>query len=376
LTRVAFVLSPLRQQRRMGITMTMAATKRSKLLVLAALALTACGNASDGGGGSSTPREREHKTHPGDPTPATAAPTCGWIPPDATEVTPVASLHAERARDPLCADTESALDVPKAIAASLEKELREATKMSDEDEARIGARLESGLRRERSFRGKFDLPEDVQRYGGYLRDIVKNLAGHTTRPTIPWHIHLVRLPVFNAAALPGGTIVVFTGTLEGREAVRDEAELACVLGHEMTHIERRHVVAAYQFARAALGEDSDEAALAMRVLTQPISTEHELEADDRGMELATLAQYDPKAVVNLWRRRARTEPHARRGRRDVVGDVIEGVDALLRSHPPAAVRACHAMDKLAWAETHAPCDRVYDGRTNLLQRVAGPRRPY
>jgi predicted Zn-dependent protease len=356
----------------------MAAMKPGKLLALvgalAALALSACGDTSEGDSGSSTPRG--HKARRGDPTPATAAPTCGWIPPDATEATPVASLHADRAEDPLCADTASALDVPKAIAASLEKELREATKMSDEDEARIGARLESGLLRERSFRGKFDLPEDVQRYGGYLRDIVKNLAGHTTRPAIPWHIHLVRLPVFNAAALPGGTIVVFTGTLEGREAVRDEAELAGVLGHEMTHVERRHVVAAYQFARAALGEDSDEAALAMRVLTQPISTEHELEADDRGMELATLAQYDPKAVVNLWRRRARTEHPQRRRGRGVVGDVIDGVDALLRSHPPAAVRACHAMDKLAWAEAHAPCDRVYDGRTNLLQRVAGPRRPY
>jgi hypothetical protein len=341
---------------------------------LAAVALTACGDTSDGDANSGTARGRQGRA--GDPTPATAAPTCGWIPPDATEATKVASLHWDRTRDPVCADTESALDVPKAVAATLERELREATKMSDEDENRIGVRLEAALRRERQFRGRFDLPADVQRYGGYLRDIVQHLAANTTRPGIPWRVHLVRLPVFNAAALPGGTIVVFTGTLEGREAVRDEAELAAVLGHEMTHIERRHVVAAYQFARAALGEDSDEAVLAMRVLSQPISTQHELEADDRGMELATLAQYDPKAVVNLWRRRARAEHHPRGRDRGMVGDVMEGVQALLRSHPPAAVRACAAMDKLAWAQAHAPCDRVYDGRTNLLEHVAGPRRPY
>jgi predicted Zn-dependent protease len=187
----------------------------------------------------------------------------------------------------------------------------------------------------------------------------------------------VRLPVFNAAALPGGVIVVFTGMLEGRSAVHDEAELAAVLGHEMTHVERRHVVAAYQFARAALGDETDEAVLVMRLLAQPLSTQHELEADEHGMELALKAQYDPRAVVNLWKRHARYErraPHGRAG--GVLGEVLEGVDDLLRSHPPAAVRACHAMDKLNWAREHAPCDRVYDGRTNLLTHVAGPRRAY
>jgi hypothetical protein len=341
---------------------------------LAATVLSACGDAGDTGSSPTAPGRNGQASDPRAPT---AAPTCGWIPPDATEATPVASLRAGSANDPLCVETGSALDLPKAVAASLEKELREATKMSDEDENRIGARLEAALPRERTFAGKLDLPEDVRRYGGYLRDIVKNLAANTTRPGIRWRIHLVHLPVFNAAAMPGGTIVVFTGTLEGREAVRDEAELAAVLGHEMTHVERRHVVAAYQFARAALGDDSDEAALVMRLLTVPLSTEHELEADDRGTELAVMAQYDPQAVVNLWRRHARLERHgARRRPGGVVGDVIQGVDELLRSHPPAAVRACHAMDKLTWAQAHAPCDRLYDGRTNLRVHVAGPRRPY
>jgi predicted Zn-dependent protease len=313
------------------------------------------------------------------PRATAAAPACGWIPEDAREATAVASLHGDRAEDPLCVEPASALDIPREVAASIEKELREATKMSDEDEARIGAQLEAALPREPEFAGRFDLPEDVKRYGGYLRSIVQNLATKTTRPGLKYRVHLVRKPEFNAAALPGGVIVVFTGTLEGREAVRDEAELAGVLGHEMTHIERRHVVAAYQFARAALGNDGDAAILAMHVLMQPLATEYELEADDRGMEIATLAGYDPQAVVNLWMRKIRSEPRrsgGRRGRRGVLGEVLEDVDALLRSHPPASVRACHAMAKVAWAREHAPCDRLYDGRTNLLTHVAGPRRPY
>jgi hypothetical protein len=117
----------------------------------------------------------------------------------------------------------------------------------------------------------------------------------------------------------------------------------------------------------------------MRIIEQPLSTEHELEADDRGIELAVLAQYDPQAVVNLWKRHARMERRGRRGGRGgggVVGDVLEGVEALLRSHPPSAARACHAMQKIAWAREHAPCARLYDGKTNLATHVAGPRRPY
>ena len=190
----------------------------------------------------------------------------------------------------------------------------------------------------------------------------------------------MRRPVFNAAALPGGVIVVFTGTLEGREAVRDEAELAGVLGHEMTHVERRHVVAAYQYARAVLGEDTDEAVLAMRdPHAAPLDRARARGGRPRHGARCPSPQYDPQAVVDLWRRHARSErtsPAAGERRGGILDEVLEGVDALLRSHPPAAVRACRAMAKVNWAREHAPCDRVYDGRTNLRTHVIGPRRAY
>src|SRR6185312_6279816 len=205
----------------------------------------ACKDAGD----DESPSARARR--PGDGASA-SAPACGWVPMNAREATPVASLRADPAADPMCDRPASILDTPRAAIASIEKELRESTKMSDEEENRIGRRLEAGLRRERSFAGRLDLPEDVRRYGAYVRDIVDRLAAHSTRPGIHYRIHFARVPAFNAAALPGGVLLVFTGTLEGREAVRDEAELAAVLGHEITHVERRHVVAAYQFAKAAL----------------------------------------------------------------------------------------------------------------------------
>jgi predicted Zn-dependent protease len=278
-------------------------------------------------------------------------------------------LRADTARDPLCADKGSPIDVGKALAVSIERELRESTKVSDAEEARIGKRLEVAASHERSFAGKWDLPEDVRKYGGYLGGLVQHIAKGKTRPGIQYRVHVVRRPEFNAAALPGGALMVFTGLLEGPQAVRDEAELVAVLGHEIAHVEKRHTIAAYQYAKAILG-DGDQGMIVMKILTMPLSTERELEADEYGLELAVKSQYDPQAAVNLWRR------HAAGDHGGPMGALNQILEEVLRSHPRPAIRACRAMQKVNWAHDHSPWDRLYDGRTNLHTRVIGPSRPY
>src|SRR5690242_4481647 len=101
-----------------------------------ATALAACGDAHETGADPSPAPQARAGRH-GDARPA--APACGWIPAGAREATPVISLQAGSAGDPLCASTGSALDVPKVLVASIDRELREASRMSDEDEDRIGA---------------------------------------------------------------------------------------------------------------------------------------------------------------------------------------------------------------------------------------------
>src|SRR5262249_12163264 len=88
--------------------------------LVTAMALSGCGDAPEAEEGPS-PTTQARPGKAGAPREGAAA--CGWIPADAKEATPVASLHADRASDPLCADTASVLDVPKALAASLEEEL-------------------------------------------------------------------------------------------------------------------------------------------------------------------------------------------------------------------------------------------------------------
>jgi hypothetical protein len=293
----------------------------------------------------------------------------GWIPMEATEATPTASLHADPETDPLCTAPASPIHIGKAIGVEMEKELREATKVTDDEENRIGRRLEAALPKDRSMVGKWDLPADVARYGHYVSELVTVLAKGRSRRGIEYRIHLVHSPDFNAGALPGGVLMINTGALEGDEAVHDEAELAAVLGHEISHVEKRHTLAAYQYAKALFGGDT-EAQVAMRILTTPISSQYEIEADENGLRLAIEAQYDPQGAVELWRRHAKTE-------RPVSGGLLgEVMDSLLRSHPRAPIRACHAMKQVLWARDNARWFRLYDGRTNLQDHIMGPTKTY
>ncbi|NKB72694.1 MAG: M48 family metalloprotease [Candidatus Latescibacteria bacterium] len=128
---------------------------------------------------------------------------------------------------------------------------------------------------------------------------------------------------FNAMACPGGLVFVTRGLLQG---LRSEAELACVLGHEIAHISRYHgmremekrkvrIVAEDAFAElAAEVEPAVQERLAMERELEQIGldiyerlvagrlAEYEEEADAVGLLYAARAGYDPRAVLALLAR--------------------------------------------------------------------------
>lgn len=75
----------------------------------------------------------------------------------------------------------------------------------------------------------------------------KNLANYSSRPNLPWVFGVIDNATPNAFSLPGGYVFVTTGLLK---KMTNEAQLAGVLGHEITHVVQKHMLSRYVAAVA------------------------------------------------------------------------------------------------------------------------------
>jgi predicted Zn-dependent protease len=93
----------------------------------------------------------------------------------------------------------------------------------------------------------------------YLDDLVAGLTppAMAANPEVRYRVTVIEDPTLNAFAYPHGSLYVHTGLLARME---NEAQLATVLGHEMTHVENRHML---RFQRAARNRQIALTALAV-----------------------------------------------------------------------------------------------------------------
>ena len=84
----------------------------------------------------------------------------------------------------------------------------------------------------------------------YVQRLGQQLAAHTPGPNQwPFSFHAVNIKEINAFALPGGPVYVNVGTIR---AADDEAQLAGVMAHEISHIVLRH--STEQASKAAMAQ--------------------------------------------------------------------------------------------------------------------------
>ena len=176
----------------------------------------------------------------------------------------------------------------------------------------------------------------------YLNRVGAWLARHTERPELAWRFGVLDTASVNAFAAPGGYVFVSRGLLL---LARDEAELAGVLAHEMSHVlARHHLEAMADRERFRLVADvALEATDARGVLTDALvgiaremyakglEQSDEFEADGMGVVIAARAGYDPRGLQRVLR-----AIDARAGDAESTG-------FFLATHPPTAER----LDRLA-----------------------------
>lgn len=96
-----------------------------------------------------------------------------------------------------------------------------------------------------------------------LNLIGRNLAFQSERPYLPWTFGILESDGFNAISAPAGYVFVTRGLLN---EVKDEAQLAGVLAHEIAHITLQHAITEYRKAihqqcmHAAMAEGVSDAA--------------------------------------------------------------------------------------------------------------------
>ncbi len=132
-------------------------------------------------------------------------------------------------------------------------------------------------------------------------------------------VYIVEQPWFNAMMAPNGMLIVWTGALL---RVRNEAELAFVIGHEAGHYRAQHVLrqwrrskdvsalmSAFEVASAGVGVPiaGQLGALAGYAALFSFSREQEREADRLGFAAMVARGYDPQSGVELWARMLREE---------------------------------------------------------------------
>lgn len=130
-----------------------------------------------------------------------------------------------------------------------------------------------------------------------------------------WSVAVIDDPeTVNAWAMAGGRMAIYTGLIDQLKLT--DAELAQIMGHEISHAlanhtaERMSVAIVTQLGVAAVGIATDASdktltagAIAAQLAVQlPNSRSSESEADRMGIELAARAGYDPQAAVTLWQK--------------------------------------------------------------------------
>lgn len=165
----------------------------------------------------------------------------------------------------------------------------------------------------------------------YVRQVGAKVAAYADRQNITYEFYVLDDPLINAFALPGGTIFITRGILT---VFDDEAELAGVLGHEITHVVERHSMKQMQQSTILdigwkLLSKGQEMPLVSQIAVNllgfmPYGRADESKADAVGMKYAYEAGYKADRVKKVFEElQKRDDSHT---------------PAFLRSHPADAKR--------------------------------------
>jgi predicted Zn-dependent protease len=201
----------------------------------------------------------------------------------------------------------------------------------------------------------------------YVDRIGQNLVKHSDAK-VPFHIKVVDTDEVNAFAFPGGYFYVNKGLLL---AADNEAELAGVMAHEISHIIARHATARMSKAQylqlasipalfvggywAQMGIQN-ALGLGLNLELMGVTRESEREADQLGIQYLWNTGYDPNSFVSFFEKMQQDEK-SKPGR----------MAGWFRTHPSTDDRIVASLDE----QRYLPEKDNYIINTSEFDRVKG-----
>jgi len=171
------------------------------------------------------------------------------------------------------------------------------------DEVAIGKRVDDEVRSESTL-----LADSV--WQNYVNDIGQKLVAVCDRKDLEYHFAVIESDQINAFALPGGYVYFYTGLLR---IMDNEAQLAAVMSHEISHVVARHGMKRMQkaliaelgyaavFGNSGSSKVRDAAVgIGLSLAFAGYSRSAEAEADRYGIEYMTRAGYNPHGAVEMF----------------------------------------------------------------------------
>jgi len=158
--------------------------------------------------------------------------------------------------------------------------------------------------------GLYEQPELTR----YVNLVGRAVAATSDRPNLEYRFAVLNDQSLNAFATPGGYVFVTRGLLK---QVKNEAELAAVLGHEIGHISQKHMLDVIQRTKQIAGisqaglayANQDPRAfqqlidtVAKKLLDEGYDQGKETQADRLGVVFAARVGYDATAYLGLLNR--------------------------------------------------------------------------
>jgi predicted Zn-dependent protease len=223
-------------------------------------------------------------------------------------------------------------------------------KMSESEERKLGETVSEKLRQ--SF-GVYQ-NKDVAKYVSLVGTV---LGQASSRPALDWQFIVLDTDGVNAFAAPGGFVHITRGALG---LIRTEAELAGVLGHEITHVTAKHTVKSIQKSKAVtLTADEVGKGLAASAITKlaeatyknvinnAFDRDDEVESDRVGVTLANKVGYAPGALSEVLvriaeRNKDQAEPNGMFASHPLIKDRLSNIAKVVKDGKLAATATAAA----------------------------------